>query len=103
MLRIKELIFFLTCIVCINITLVITKWWGIGYSYFGQRVSVLVFHYYLHLIPESISSFREQNGENSSLDHMTPLATLSPKDPEFNSNTIAMMKLFNLFHILEKY
>lgn len=31
---------------------------------------------------------------------MTPLATLSPKDPEFNSNIIAMVKLFSFFHIL---
>lgn len=45
-----------------------------------------MFHYCLHIIPDLSLVFREQDGENSSLDHMTLLATLSPKDPEFNTN-----------------
>ena len=90
----------ITCIVCSKVTAATTKEQGIGHSYFGQRVSLLVFHYYLHIIPESTSCFREKHGEDSSPDHVTTLTTLSPKGPEFNSNTIAMVKLFNFFHIL---
>lgn len=77
-----------------------TKGQGIGNSYFGQQFSLLGFHYYLHIIPESTSSFRESYGGDGSSDHMTPSAMLSPKDPDFHSNTIVMVKLFNSFHIL---
>ena len=61
---------------------------GYGYYYFGQRISDLAFHYYLHIISESISSFREQYGENSSPDHMTPLAMLSSKELEFGNSLV---------------
>jgi len=55
---------------------------------FWGKESDLAFHYYLHIISESFSNFREQYGENSSPDHMTPLATLSPKDPEFGTSLV---------------
>lgn len=79
----KELLLLFTCIVHINITFIMTKVWDIEYSYLGQRIS-LGFYYYLHIILESISSFREKYG--SSLDDVTPLATLSAKDSESNAN-----------------